>query len=78
MLGIVVVPRNAIVIQKCEELVPISDKAFLAFQSRFALVVGSFELSIEPRHSRCLRISLQKLPGNLSQIEELESDLRSQ
>ena len=52
MLGIVVVPRNAIITQKCEELVPISDKAFLAFQSRFALVVGSFELSIESFDAR--------------------------
>jgi uncharacterized membrane protein len=52
MFGIVVVPRNAIVIQKCEELVPISDKAFLAFQSRFALIVGSFELSIESFDAR--------------------------
>ena len=31
----------------------------------------------KPRHGRSLRISLQKLPGNLSQIEELESDLMS-
>ena len=33
MLGIVIVPRNAIIIEKCEEFVPISDKAFLAFQT---------------------------------------------
>ncbi len=54
MLGIVIVPRNAIVVQKCEELVPISEKAFFAFQSCLALVVGSVELAIKSFNARLM------------------------
>ena len=83
MLGIVVVPRNAIIIQKCEKFVSISDKTFLAFQSRFALVVSSFELSIESFDARHMlfqemflqSVSIDGFHHGFEQFRESRDDL---
>jgi hypothetical protein len=48
MLGIIVVPRNAVVTQKCEKGVAVLDESLSNFQCRVALKVRLIKISVEP------------------------------